>query len=1382
MRYNAPENVLTPELFDQLRTRKAEILEFFRTKNIGSSSVSIEKIPQAEDYPVSHAQQRLWLLSQMRKGNEAYNMPSALALKGKVNRKAFQRAFTALIQRHESLRTSFVMADGELRQKIHDNLNFKVDFTDIIAETQPEKIIREKFCKEATAPFDLENGPLIRVSLYRISDSYHIMFFNMHHIISDGWSTGILAREFCQLYDAFSQKKPNPLPPLRIQYKDYAAWQNHFLKTSEIEIHRDYWHKKLSREIPILDLPTDFPRPPLQTFEGNTASFTLSPKQTERVREFNLKQGVSLYMTLLAVVKVLLYRYTGQKDIIVGSPIAGRNHADLEDQIGFYVNTLVLRNQIDENASFVSFLEQVRQTATEAYDHQVYPFDKLVDDLNLHRDMSRSPLFDILVIMQNNEAADLSLPELRIETLEQDFPISKFDLTFEFWEREDILVKLKYNTDLFREDRIKRMGTHFQTLTDSILKNADQPVCRLNMLTQDEQNLVVYQFNDTVRDYPIDKTVTDLIENQVEKTPDSTAVIFEDQQLTYRELNTRANQLSYHLKNLGAGPEVLIGICAERSLEMIVGIYGILKTGSAYVPLDPDYPSERLGFMIRDAGISLLLTQKHLAHRFSMGDIQIICLDTDGPAIAQLCEDNPIRHVSPDSPAYVVYTSGTTGQPKGVINTYLGLTNQLCWRQEFFNLTPSDSVLQKTPFSFDNSIWEMFWPLIAGARSVLAKPGGQKDSAYLVRLIIRHKITTIHFVPSMLRVFLETPALELCLGLKRCFSGGEPLSADLQEKFFTRLKIPLYNLYGQSEAAMNTTCWLCRQDSHQRGRIPIGRPISNIRIYILGQNMLPQPIGVPGEIYIGGRGIASGYLNRPGLDAEKFVSDPFSPDSESLLYRTGDNGCWLPDGNIEFTGRNDEQVKIRGYRIELQEIRLCLLNHEAVRESVVVVRDFDENKELVAYVVPTDPDKDFISDQIREHLKKTLPDYMVPSYVIQLAELPVTPNGKVDKNALPGPLEMETVREKEYIAPRYESERKLADIWQDILKVRKIGIRDNFFELGGHSLKAARMVNRIHKAFDVEINLGAFFISPTVEEMARQIHLKVSDHQKTPETFTPLACLQPNGERPPLFFIHIARGDVFCYAELSRQIGSDYPFYGLRAFGIEPGTSSLTHVEDMAAKYIESIRAVYPHGPYVIGGHSGGGRIAFEMAQQISEAGESVPLLIFIDAFAPDYFGSTRADMWEYIMTVYRDMFDLDILSYYTEIRGISDKIEDIRQDFESLSHEDMLNVLWQCRKKAGLLLSDVDTALQYRIFKLQIDGRLSRFKYKPLSYSGQIVLFRATENLTINQTDDETLGWNRHVSHIRIHDIPGADHITIVNLPYVKILAEKLKPYLEAI
>ncbi|RCJ37306.1 hypothetical protein A6770_40260 [Nostoc minutum NIES-26] len=786
-------------------------------------------------------------------------------------------------------------------------------------------------------------------------------------------------------------------------------------------------------------------------------------------------------MTLLAAFKTLLYRYSGSEDIVVGSPIANRNHAQIEELIGFFVNTLVLRTKLESNFTFEELLTQVREVALEAYAHQDLPFELLVEQLQPQRSLSHTPLFQVMFVLQNAPHSELELPGLDWSVLESDSSTAKFDLTL-FVEEENSGLKasFEYNTDLFEVATIERMVGHLQTLLSGIVANSRQPLWQLPLLTSSEK-VQLLEWNNTEIEYP-KSCIHQLFETQVERTPDAVAVVYANQKLTYRELNTRANQLAHYLQKQGVKPQTLVGICAERSLEMIVGLLGILKVGCAYVPLDPDYPQQRLALMIEEIDSLVLLTQQHLVDKLSQHPAQIICLDSDWEKIKLERTQNPNTNVSPDDVVYVIYTSGSTGKPKGAINIHQALCNRLFWMQDALQLKPIDRVLQKTPFSFDVSVWEFFWPLLTGASLVFAKPSGHRDSAYLVELIADEQITTVHFVPSMLQVFLAEPELENCHSLKRVICSGEALGFELQQRFFAGVDAQLYNLYGPTEAAIDVTCWHCQPNS-QQAIVPIGRPIANTQIYILDKYLQPVPIGVPGELHIGGVALAKGYLHREDLTAEKFIANPFKDEmatSSPRLYKTGDRACYAADGTIEYLGRIDFQVKIRGFRIELGEIEAVLATYPLVREVVVIASE-DEvgSKRLVAYIVPQKDQTNF-TNELQDFLKTQLPNYMMPAAFVMLEALPLMPNGKVNRQALPAPNLEQSKLEGTFIAPQTAAEEVIAGIWGQVLGLNEIGIHDNFFELGGHSLMVTQVTSRLRQAFQVELPIRNLFESPTV--------------------------------------------------------------------------------------------------------------------------------------------------------------------------------------------------------------------------------------------------------------------------------------------------------------
>ncbi len=1097
------------ELHSSLSKLSPERLELLarRLKRKGESAQrphTITRRTGEDPAPLSFAQQRIWFIDQLQPGNSAYINLDAFRLTGRLNVGALEQTINEVVKRHEALRTTFPTVDEEPAQVITQTLSVPVPIVDLsdlpaaVSESETERLVKE----EAQRPFDLSQGPLLRTTLLRLGDDDHILLLALHHIVSDGWSGGVLFQEITTLYEAFSAGKSSPLPELAVQYADYAVWQRGWLQGEVLEKQLSYWKERLSGAPPVSELPTDRPRPSVQNFRGARQSVTLSKSLAEALRILSQREGATMFMTLLAAYQTLLHRYSNQEEIVVGSPIAGRTRPETEGLIGLFVNTMVFHTDFSGDPSFRELLGRVREVALGAYAHQDVPFEKLVEELQPERSLSHTPLFQMMFILQNAPRLALNLSGLTLKSLEFDSGTSQFDVTLSVVEvAEGLQAKLEYNTDLFDAATITRMLKHFQVLLEGVVANPDQKLSELPLLTDGERHQLLAEWNDTAVDYPRDACLHKLFETQVTRTPEAVALVFEEDQLTYGELNRKANQLARYLRKLGVGPEVLVGIMMERSIEMVAGLLGILKAGGAYVPLDPAYPQERLSFMLEDASVPVLLTQQRLSESLPPSDAEVVIIDTLRDVIAEEDVENPDGSATEDNLAYMIYTSGSTGRPKGALNTHRGICNRLFWMQDAYQLTSADHVLQKTPFSFDVSVWEFFWPLLTGARLVLARPAGHQDSGYLVKLIAEQRITTLHFVPSMLQVFLEESGLESCASLKRVVCSGEALPFELQERFFASLNAELHNLYGPTEAAVDVTFWECKRDSGLR-TVPIGQPIANTQIYLLDRRLQPVPIGVAGELYIGGVGVARGYLNRPELTAERFIADPFSAKDGARLYKTGDLARYLPDGNIEYLGRIDDQVKIRGFRIELGEIEAVLGQHEAVRDAVVLVReDQPGDKRLVAYVVAAPAAAAPAFSELRGFLSEKLPEYMVPSAYILLDEIPLTPNGKVDRRALPVPDEARPELGGVYVAPSTELEEAVAGIWAEVLKVERVGVHDNFFELGGHSLLVTQVVSRLRKSLQVELPLRSLFESPTVVGLAETIK-KVKhngvEHQASP--------------------------------------------------------------------------------------------------------------------------------------------------------------------------------------------------------------------------------------------------------------------------------------------
>ncbi|WP_017653093.1 non-ribosomal peptide synthetase [Fortiea contorta] len=1049
--------------------------------NFHSVYLPISRVETATNkYPLSFTQKQLWFINQLQPGTATYNISVAIHLTEKLNVPVLVRSLNEIIQRHEILRISFDVVNSEPIQKVVDVATLNLSVVDLrdLSEQQRQTEVQKLSLQEAQSFFDLEKAPLLRAKLLHLTAEKSILILTLHHLVSDGWSINILVKELSAIYQAFLENKPSPLPQLAVKYTDFVYWQQKCLQGEIIAKHLTYWQQQLGGNLPVLQLPTDRPRPPIQTFRGAQQKFVLSTSLTQAIKQLSQQEGTTLFITLLTAFKTLLYRYTGQEDILVGSPIANRNRVELEQLIGCFVNTLVLRTNLESNPTFIELLGRVRKVAIDAYTHQDLPLEKLVEALQPNRDLSYNPLFQVMFVL-HNPASNSILKTKEIET-----GTAKFDLLLSMIDSEAGLTgTLEYNTDLFNSHTITRMVGHFQTLLEGIVRNSHQRISELPILTPAERQTLLVEWNNTQVNYVQKACIHHLFEAQVEKTPTDVAVIFAHQKLTYRELNNRVNQLAHYLQNVGVKPETLVGICMERSIEMVIAILAIMKAGGAYLPLDPTYPQERLKFMLADAQLPLLLVRSHLINELPPHQAQVVSIDNDGTEFAGYSQANPVSNVQLENAAYVIYTSGSTGKPKGVINTHQGLCNRLLWMQDTYQLTSSDRILQKTPFSFDVSVWEFFWPLFTGATLVLAKPGGHQDASYLVQLITQQQITTLHFVPSMLQVFLEEPALENCDSIRRVICSGEALPLELQERFFELLNAELHNLYGPTEAAIDVTYWRCQPKNNER-IVPIGRPIANTQIYILDKQLQPVPIGIPGELHIGGVGLARGYWCRTELTNEKFISSPFAP--EKRLYKTGDLARYRVDGSIEFLGRIDYQVKVRGFRIELGEIETVIAQYPHVRETVVTA---DENR-LIAYVVPT---AIFTVSELRHFVKEKLPEYMLPAVFVMLEALPLTPNGKVDRTALPAPDNLRPELATNYQAPQSEVEKTIAKVWKQVLQLEKVGIYDNFFDIGGHSLLVVQVNNQLREILQRDLSIVEIFQNPTIKSLAEYLSQKSSE-------------------------------------------------------------------------------------------------------------------------------------------------------------------------------------------------------------------------------------------------------------------------------------------------
>ncbi len=1050
--------------------------------------VEIEKAAPQASYPISDAQRRLWVLSQFEGGSAAYNIPGSLKLNGEYELPLFVQAFDSLIDRHEILRTVFREdASGEIRQWVleRQDLGFAIDYRDFRSEADKQQKAQAYIAADAYQPFDLENGPLLRAALLQVEEAQYVFYFNMHHIISDGWSMEVLSKDVFAYYEAYQAGRQPQIKALRIQYKDYSAWQLGQLNQESFKAHQAYWLDKLAGELPLLDLPATKQRPNVKTYNGQGLATYVDKATTAKLKGYIQDKGGSLFMGLLASWNVLMYRYTAQQDIIIGTPVAGREHADLEEQIGFYVNTLALRNQVDPQDSFDGFYQALKEDTLKSYGHQMYPFDRLVEDLNLHRDTSRSAVFDVMLILQNNgeriPGVELSDQELN-RIVDLSYSTSKFDLEITFQEAGDHLwLHIAFNTDVYEKAMVEGLIRHYKQLLNALLETPQAKLSQVDYLSEEEKHTLLVSYNDTEVAYPKDKTIVDLFEEQVARTPDHVAVVFEDTELTYQQLDERSNQLAHYLKeNYQIRPDDLVAIQLERSEWMLISILGVLKAGGAYVPIDPHYPQERISYMQADTRCKVCLDETALTHfKASRQRYPTQALPLTATA------DNLI---------YVLYTSGSTGKPKGVLLEHRGLVNRLLWMKRQLQVEASDVFLQKTPVTFDVSVWELLLPLVSGSKLVVARPEGHKDPLYLHQVLAGQKVSIVHFVPSMLSAALPAIGWERLAGLRHVVCSGEALGKPLEEAFRARAPfVSLHNYYGPTEASIDVTAINLSRHATLGKEVPIGRPVDNTRIYIVNEKHALQPAGVSGEILIGGDQVARGYLNQEGLTKEKFIASPFKP--AERLYKTGDLGRWLPDGTIEFIGRKDDQVKIRGHRIELAEIEQALAQHQQIKQAVVLAKANESGeKELVAYITAKVEQN---TSELRAYLAGTLPAYMLPAYFVQLEAMPLTASGKVDKKSLPDPQGLGLTSGAEYVAPRTAQERVLVSVWSDVLKREGIGIKDSFYNLGGDSIKSIQVVARL-KQHGYRLKVEHLLRTPVVEELARLMELttQVSDQNE----------------------------------------------------------------------------------------------------------------------------------------------------------------------------------------------------------------------------------------------------------------------------------------------
>jgi amino acid adenylation domain-containing protein len=1365
LRIRTSKNALTAELKQEIQNNKVDILAFLKAAK--TQAVSTSEIPAlSADSPklLSFAQQRLWLLAQLQGSSATYNMPIALQLNGKLNIDALRSSLAYLLNRHESLRMYFPTVAGEPQIALLNLDEIKVLTVQDCREEAGEKFLQSSKIQDlidahAQEPLDLNTGPLFKTKLLQLDQKKSVLVINMHHIISDGWSMGVFLRELWQVYTAYSQDKTPNLAPLPIQYSDYAAWQRQWLQGEILEKQINYWKNQLGDASPLLELPTDYPRPAQQSYRGDRYIYCFTPELTTAVNAFSQQQGVSLYMTLLATLSILLSRYSRQNDLCIGSPIANRTHSQTEGLIGFFVNTLVMRQQINPEQSFIEFLQQTRQTCLNAYAHQDIPFDVLVEKLRPERSMSYNPLFQVMFTLENNASPDLDLSGLDTELLGVKGAIAKFDLTLMVTESDNQFnCTWEYATDLFERVTIQRMAEHFEVLLKGIIDHPHQSINTLPVITATEL-LQLQRWNQTQTDYPQDKTFVDLFAEQVAKNPHNIALVFESENLTYQQLNEKAEQLAdYLIENYQIQPDTLIGISVERSLEMIIGVLGILKAGGAYVPIDPNYPPERIKFMLEDSRISVLLTQSFVVHKLPLDSLEnpvkVVYLDAELDKYPSPIVNCQLSTVNYNNLAYVIYTSGSTGKPKGVMIEHRGLVNLILAVDEILQIQPQSRVLQFANFSFDASIWEIAPTLSAGACLYLTQKENLLPSQELIDFLTEHKITHLTIPPSVLSLLPQAtlPDLQILI------TAGEVCSKELVNRWAKGRSF--FNGYGPTESTVCASLALCQP--HDKKTL-IGKPLSNLHIYILDAHNQPLPPGIPGELCIAGVGLARGYLHRPELTAEKFIAVELFGKVEQI-YKTGDLARWKDDGNLEYLGRIDEQVKLRGFRIELGEIESLLLRHPLVKETVVILYQSENQQSLIAYV--TGIDHDFGSD-LKKYLKSSLPDYMIPAQIVVLDQLPLTPNGKIDRKALPAPNVGITGLS---VAPRNDFEAQLAKLWSTVLERQEIGIHDNFFELGGHSLLVIKLLNLIQEMFGQKLTLSSLFQNPTIAQLAEQL-----GNKEVQKVHTDVLLIQPQGNAIPLFCLPGANGHGLYFQDLAINL-ENHPVYSLETPGRNGIDKVPKSVEIHAIQLIDLLHHQQPQGPYILTGYSSGCAVAFEMACQLEKRGEKVELLAILDAGLvthPEYL-TKRTDIdwiWQLLQRI-EAVKGVSLGLEYADLAAQSD--EQARWDLaaEFLYKKNVLPEY----SSLDLLKTNMQVMKQLTI---------NYANYRPShQISAPIVLFRAEEVYevvlqeirAISNYDLPDWGWQPYTENpVKVISVPG-NHGRMLYEPNVKTLASHLR------
>jgi len=1296
-------------------------------------------------FPLSFAQRRLWFLDKLEPNKSVYNVSEAIRLKGPLDRDALGRGINRIIQRHDSLRTTFGELDGNPVQVVAASLQIDIALQALthLAPEEREHQAARSISDRANQPFDLKQGPLIRVSLMQMAADDHILLISMHHIVSEGgWSMSIFLRELNAHYAADFLERPASLPELPIQYGDYAVWQQDWLQGEVRDQLLDYWKQHLQGAPAVLNLPSDRARPSQQTYAGSKESHCFPAPLKNLLGDFSKAEGATLFMTVLAAFAVVLGRYSHQDDLVVGVPMAGRGSPETHDLIGFFANTLPLRANLTGDPTFRELVQRVKQVSLGAFDHEDLPFEMTVEALRPERSLAYTPIFQVMFAYQNAPREELQLPGIEASPFEIETNTSMFDLTLFLWERpEGLLASLEYSTDLFDRTSIQRLLRNMEVLLAGAMTSPETPISRLPLLDDAERRRITIDWNSTEAEYPADVPLQTLIEAQSQGSPQAVAVTCGAESLTYRELNARANQLAAHLRSLGAGPDKLVGVCLERSTDLVVALLAIVKTGSAYVPLDPNYPDDRIRQIALHSGIGILVAARNIQSRLPDFQGRIVALDW-GLLNGYESRDG-VAQVTGEHLAYVLYTSGSTGKPKGVAIPRRALLNLLWSMREQLQFSAADVLLAVTTISFDIAGLEIWMPLITGARLVLADSETVMDGRRLQSELELQGVTFLQATPSTWRMMLES-GWQGKRDLKAA-CGGEAMPKDLARELLP-LVGRLWNLYGPTE----TTIWSTAYEiSKPDGPILIGKPIANTQTYVLDKNLAPVPIGVAGELYIGGDGLARGYLHQDELTAERFVPNPFR--TGSSIYKTGDVARHGQDGDIECLGRNDHQIKLRGFRIEPEEIRAALTQHADISDAVAVLDTSAGEGRIVAYVVAPGGQPPATAE-LRDFMRRSLPDYMLPSVFVFLDALPLTPNGKVDRRALPPP--GAPAAKAEFAEPQNEVEAGLKAIWESILGVSPIGTRDDYFELGGHSMMAVRLFSEIKKAFDIELPLATLYHAPTIEALAQ-----VLSAGSASGLWASLVPINRTGRKPPLYCVSGIGGGVLVFRDLAVLLGADQPVYGLQPKSDWIQKAAFTSLPEIASHYIEVIQETQPKGPYYLSGYSFGGLVAFEMARQLTAAGMQVEFLGLFDTTAPLRVKSKLFSRRTYGTAWQRA---LEILSG-----------DHLMEQIKAIVRRRKFRVQERIARTISLTVPP-------ELGTLKGSQGFAAIEYVAMPYAGSITVFRS-QIRPPNELWSYQLGWDRVVSKVEVHDVPG-DHLSIYSGENIGTLAKKLTACLEGV